>query len=255
MTSPLGAALWASSIAGPTALGAALTGVALPLPLVASALAAHTALVGLAVASPSLGAFGRAVTQSARGVALTFDDGPDPEFTPRVLDALAAHGATATFFLVGERLVAHPDVARRVVAEGHAVGAHGWTHDPWYALSSRARLSASMDREDDAHRAILGRAPRLFRPPIGVASPPVVEVARARGRELVAWTKRTRDGLPRAAPDDVARRALWRVREGDIVLLHDAAMGARVRPAGVEALHTILTQLRRLGLEARALEG
>ncbi len=255
MTSPLGTAVWATSVSGPLALGATLAGVQLPVLLLGSALLVHVSLVAAAVACPSLEAFGPAIKRAPRGVALTFDDGPDPVHTPRVLDALAARGAKATFFVVGERLAAHPGLARRIAAEGHALGAHGWTHDPLYALRSRAQLSASMDLEDAAHVAILGRPPRLFRPPIGVASPPVVEVARARGRALVAWTSRPRDGRADATASTVARRVSSTLRDGAIVLLHDAAMGRRAHPAGVDALPTILEELARRGLEPRALEG
>lgn len=255
MTSPVGVALWASSLAGPVALGATLSGVDVPLAALAAGLGAHLSLVGAAVACPALRAFGPAVTRCPSGVALTFDDGPDATHTPRVLDALRAHGAKATFFVVGERLVAHRDLARRIVDEGHTLGAHGWAHDPWYALRSRAHLADAMSREDDAHCEAVGSPPRLFRPPIGLASPPVVDVARARGRSIVAWTARPRDGLAGATRADVARRVARELREGAIVLLHDAAMGARSRPAGVDALPDILEEVARRGLSARALEG
>lgn len=255
MTSPLGAAVWATSASGPLLLTATLSGVELPVALLGAALVAHVSLVGVAVACPGLEAFGPAVTRAPRGVALTFDDGPDPVHTPRVLDALAARGAKATFFVVGERLAAHPALARRMAAEGHTIGAHGWTHDPLYALRSRAHLARDMAREDAAHVEVVGRAPTLFRPPVGVASPPVVDAARARGRSIVAWTTRPRDGRARAAVDAVTRRAARGLTEGAIVLLHDAAMGARARPAAVDALPEILEEMARRGLEARALEG
>ena len=107
--SPLGLALASSSVAAPVLFGGVLLGVDVPLVGIAGGLAAHLGLVGLAVANPTWRAFGPAITACEGGVALTFDDGPDPVHTPRTLDLLREHGAVATFFVVGEMIAGRID--------------------------------------------------------------------------------------------------------------------------------------------------
>lgn len=190
----------------------------------------------------------------ARGgtrVALTFDDGPDPAVTPRVLDALAQYGARATFFTIGRALEAHPDLARRLVAEGHELGNHSWRHARWDSLRpSIAEQGREIDRGERAIAAVTGRRARPpYRPPFGVKSPPFLEAAAQRNLDLVSWSLHSGDTLF-ADPERIAARVLRRVRGGDIVLMHDGHdLPGRHRFACADALPRILVGLRERGFE------
>jgi peptidoglycan-N-acetylglucosamine deacetylase len=158
---------------------------------------------------------------SGDGVALTFDDGPHPSGTPAVLDALAAAGVTATFFLVGEQVARWPRVAAEIAAAGHEIGIHGYIH----RLLLRRRvgsLALDLDRAHDVIAAATGRAPILYRPPYGVFSSGALRLVRQRGLQPLLWSTWGRDWGPRETPEAIARRAVRKLRGGGVVLLHDA---------------------------------
>ncbi len=171
---------------------------------------------------------------SGQGVVLTFDDGPDPDKTPRLLDALAAAGAPATFFLIGERAARHPGLVRRIAAEGHALGNHSWSH-PWLVLRSRRRIEAEVDRCQAAIEDAAGVSPRLARPPYGQRDWRYYQVLRARGLTPVLWSLDLRDYLG-TAPPKLLRR-LSRARPGELVLAHD---GDPLAPHTVDAIEAWL---------------
>jgi peptidoglycan/xylan/chitin deacetylase (PgdA/CDA1 family) len=154
-------------------------------------------------------------------IALTFDDGPHPEGTPAVLDALDRAGARATFFLVGERVERAPHVAREIVARGHAVAIHGYRHRSLMRLGPRA-IDHDLDRAAELIGAATGLAPTLHRAPYGTYSWPSLRAVRRRGWTPVLWTRWGRDWSRRATPASIARLAAGDLRDGDVVLLHDA---------------------------------
>ncbi len=200
---------------------------------------------------PSLGAFGPIILRAPAGsgrVAITFDDGPDPEWTPQVLDALEAAGARATFFLVGQRVEQHPELARRLVQAGHQVAHHSHSHR-WDLMFWRPALLADFDAGLAALQAATERIPRFFRPPIGILAPEVVDAAQSRGMQLTGWSVRPYDTRLRE-PDELVRRVASKVRDGSIVLLHDGAMRPGFTPPAVAALPFILGDLERRGLQA-----
>jgi peptidoglycan/xylan/chitin deacetylase (PgdA/CDA1 family) len=155
------------------------------------------------------------------GVALTFDDGPHPEGTPAVLEILAAAGATATFFLVGEQVARWPGIAAEISAAGHEIGLHGHAH----TLLLR-RGVASLDRDLERAQAVIeaatGCEPRLYRPPYGVFSSGALQLVRRRGWQPLLWSRWGRDWGARETPAAIAGRATRKLRGGDVVLLHDA---------------------------------
>ena len=152
-------------------------------------------------------------------MAITFDDGPNPVVTPGVLELLERYGATATFFLIGQRVRAFPALAREIVERGHAVGNHTETHPSLTFLSS-GRIAEELERCDDAIMAATGKRPRWMRPPYGYRSPSLDSIVRRRGGAGVAmWNVAARDWRTHA-PEPVIQR-LRRARGGDIVLLHD----------------------------------
>jgi peptidoglycan/xylan/chitin deacetylase (PgdA/CDA1 family) len=180
-----------------------------------------------------------------RRVALTFDDGPDPEWTPRVLDVLAGRRAPATFFLVGERAARSPHVVRAVAAAGHEVASHGWSHASLWRCGPR-RTAAEIARAHEALGALAGRPPRHFRPPWGMVNAAMFPVLRHVGERCVFWSIQPEGLRPRAGAAQAAH-VLRRVHPGAIVDLHDAD-GVPGAPARLlEALPPMIDGLREAG--------
>jgi peptidoglycan-N-acetylglucosamine deacetylase len=186
-------------------------------------------------------------------VALTFDDGPDPTWTPAVLDALQAAGAAATFFALGRSAVAHPDLVRRIAAEGHAVGVHGHDHARHTELEA-AQGAADLDRALHALDDI-GLRIAVWRTPWGVEADWTRELAASRGLRLVHWTADTHDWRG----DDAAAMlaAIERdVMPGAVVLAHDG-LGPGARRDGCSETVALIAPLvalcRARGLATEAL--
>lgn len=179
---------------------------------------------------------------AGRRVALTFDDGPDPQRTPAVLDLLARQGVRATFFVVGARAEAHPELVRRMAAEGHVVGNHSYTHSWRFPLRSLGRTVEELRRTGEVLHRITGLRPRLFRPPFGVTNPTIARAVRRLGLDPVGWSIRSLDTMGQS-PERVAARILRRLHPGAVILLHD-------RCAGSERLVGLLVE----GLRSRDLE-
>ena len=208
-------------------------------------------LFGLGAASPKNALFGDFFWHGSRSlgaVALTFDDGPHPVYTPEVLSILDRYHAKATFFMLGKRVRLYPEVARSVAANGHAVGSHCYNHGS-LLLASRGKVRSEIVEAEAAFVETLGQRPRFLRAPFGFHPPFVVREASQRGYLLVGWSVSPHDSshLP---PEILVRRALARVRPGDILLLHD---GGGDRQATVEALPAILEGLRQKGLRCVSL--
>lgn len=190
----------------------------------------------------------------ADGVSLTFDDGPHPQGTPTVLEALREAGATATFFLAGEQVERRPALTAEIVAAGHRVELHCHRHRNLLRLSVREFL-------DDAERAraaiedATDQAIADFRPPYGIFSAATLRAVRRRGWRPVLWSRWGRDWARGATPESIARRSTSGIGAGDIVLLHDAdyysAGGSWVRTA--TALPLILAELETRGLKTISL--
>ncbi|WP_250007586.1 polysaccharide deacetylase family protein [Actinoplanes sp. M2I2] len=210
---------------------------------------------GSAVSGPVIHvADGRVVAERlpSRTVALTFDDGPDPVWTPRILDALRRHGATATFFVVGAQVNEHPELVRRIVAEGHQLGLHSFTHRDLTTMSEpRRRLEFELTRNAVAHAT--GQDVRLFRPPY-LASPAKVDRAAlalitAAGRDGYTTVLADRDTTDWRRPSvkTIAGLAVPGGSAGAVVLMHD---GGGDRSNTVEALDVVLPRLAAQGHRA-----
>lgn len=251
MTSGRAALLVAT--AGALALGARSIVVApLPLWFALFAWTGYAGLVTWGVLSPSLEMFAKVVwrgPEGARGVALTFDDGPHPEFTRAVLEALDRAGAKATFFVVGEKGARHPEILREIVARGHLLGVHGHRHDRALAFRSFERVRSDLADAVGVVASATGERPVFYRPPVGQTNPQIARAAKELGLTIVGWSLRGLDGV-RAKPDRVTARIVPRLRDGAIVLLHDSAEKDDHKPAAPEALPGILVAMRMRGLEA-----
>jgi peptidoglycan/xylan/chitin deacetylase (PgdA/CDA1 family) len=194
---------------------------------------------------------------AARGeVALTFDDGPDPDITPRVLDLLDRRQARATFFLIGRRAETYPDLAAEIVRRGHRVGNHTYTHPVSFSL----RVGRSLEREvraaQDAIARASGERPTDFRAPAGFRNLWLDRLLWRSGLRLVSWTRRGYDTVERR-PEHVLRRLLRDLQAGDVLLLHDGSPAYTVRnqPVVLEALPRLLDEIAARGLRAVPFSG
>ncbi|MEU8515138.1 polysaccharide deacetylase family protein [Kitasatospora sp. NPDC048722] len=177
-------------------------------------------------------------------VALTFDDGPDPVHTRRVLEILDRYGVRATFFCVGHHAVALPDEVRRIAAAGHEVGNHSWSH-PFLADLTVNQLREQLDRTAEAVARVTGTAPTRFRPPYGALSPEVPSALEGHPATLTMFDVDSRDWT-RPGPERIAATVLESAGPGSVVLMHE---GAGDRGQTVQALPSVVEGLLDRGLE------
>jgi peptidoglycan/xylan/chitin deacetylase (PgdA/CDA1 family) len=188
----------------------------------------------------------RSRVNGAGCVALTFDDGPDPVDTPKLLDLLREKGVKATFFVIGKRADQYPEIVRRTWAEGHLVANHTWSHDSLFCFLTPGRLRAEIERGTESVRRSCGFRPRFFRSPVGMRHPLLGPYLRDAGLEYISWTIRTLDTFT-ANSSVLARRILNKAVSGDIILLHDHLPGGA--DAMLEALPRVIDELRGRGFE------
>ncbi len=153
-------------------------------------------------------------------IALTFDDGPHPIHTPQVLAVLEKHQVKATFFCIGKRAAAYPDLLRAIHEHGHTVGNHSFTHAPSIGFLGKAAWLNEIEQADRTIAAVIGRRPRFFRPPYGVTTPHLAAAIKASGHATIGWRVRPYDTLERP-PQRLAGSILRKTKPGHIILLHD----------------------------------
>jgi peptidoglycan/xylan/chitin deacetylase (PgdA/CDA1 family) len=188
------------------------------------------------------------VRTSKKAVALTFDDGPDPASTPKLLDLLARHRVFATFFVTGKNAAAHPEIIEEILFRGHSIGNHSYHHDNILMLKS----SRILKREIEATQQILARSgiiPLAFRPPVGVTSPRLAAVLRETGLYVLNFSRRARDRGNRRI-NGISKRILSGLGAGDIVMLHDTRPhNAALDRRWLKEIERVLSGIRVKGLE------
>ena len=180
-----------------------------------------------AVEAPENQLFGATLVAGApteREVALTFDDGPNPPYTDRILDVLHAERARATFFVVGRAAAAYPATLRRIVRDGHALGNHTWDH-PHMIVESTAAMRAELLRTDATIAAITGVHPNLMRPPFGARDFAVIGEAHKLGYRVVMWSVPLPKDWEQPGDATIAKRVVDNVEDGSIIVLHDGNRG------------------------------
>jgi peptidoglycan/xylan/chitin deacetylase (PgdA/CDA1 family) len=182
-------------------------------------------------------------------VALTFDDGPHPEGTPAVLEALRERGASAVFFLCGEQVERDPSLAGEIVAAGHTVAVHGHRHRNALRLAPQTFVD-DLERGIAAIGQATGIPPALFRPPYGIFSFPGIVEVRAHGLEPLLWSRWGHDWRTDRSPGEIASEATEELRAGDVLLLHDADHYSHPGcwRGTVAALPAILDRIESVGL-------
>lgn len=223
-----------------------------PVAICAVTYAAAWSLPALAPVMPSLCralSLPRRLADGRGRVALTFDDGPHPEGTPAVLEALERAGARATFFLVGEQVERRPALAAEIAAAGHCIALHGHRHRNLLRVPPRA-LADDLDRAAGVVAEATGRAPAMYRPPYGIFSAAGLVLVRRRGLAPLLWSRWGYDWRARATPESIAAKVTEELAEGDVLLLHDAdfysADGSWRRT--VAALPRVFDEIARRGL-------
>ncbi len=178
-------------------------------------------------------------------IALTFDDGPDPEETPLILDLLSQYQAKATFFVLGKKVEQYPELAAREVLEGHEIANHTYTHRYFNRPITREVLNSEITRTDEAILRATGQKPVLFRPPGGYYGQAVVDGAKQAGYKTVLWSwHQDTEDWNRPGTEKIIRKVLTNARNGDIILFHDHVEGKSQTAA---ALQKILPELSNRG--------
>lgn len=230
-------------------------------PALASVAANHVAItaIGLWPRSQWLGPNILSLPDAAvarREITLTFDDGPDPQVTPQVLDVLDAYQAQATFFCIGRRVTQYRELAQEIVRRGHRIENHSHAHRHTFSVSGLGRIEAEILRGQAAIAEAVGREPRFFRAPAGLRNVFLDPVLHKLDLRLASWTRRGFD-TTRRDPDQVLRRLSRGLAAGDLLLLHDghAACTPGGQPVVIEVLPRLLDacqvhQLRPVTLDA-----
>jgi peptidoglycan/xylan/chitin deacetylase (PgdA/CDA1 family) len=211
--------------------------------LFAACMAPRSRLLG-----PNLSRLPAALARQGQ-VALTFDDGPDPEVTPQVLDLLAEHRAPATFFAIGRRADEHPGVVEEIARRGHRLENHTYRHAYTFAFQGPRSQGRDVDAAQDCLERLTGRRPAWVRAPAGFRNPWLDLVLARRGLRLASWTRRGYDTVDRD-PRRVAARLVKGLAAGDVLLFHDgsAARRGNGRPVVLEALRRLLDAIAQQGL-------
>jgi len=187
----------------------------------------------------------RSQVNDAGSVALTFDDGPDPVDTPRLLDMLREKGVKATFFVVGKRAEQYPEIVRRARDEGHLIANHTWSHPNLFCFLTPRRLRAEIERGTESIHRSCGFRTRYFRSPVGLRHPLLAPYLKQAQLEFISWRIRSFDTVTTNS-SVLARRILNKVTGGDIILLHDRLPSGT--DAMLKALPGIIDEIRSRGL-------
>ena len=174
-------------------------------------------------------------------VALTFDDGPVPGKTESILNILKSNGVKATFFCIGNRIEKHPELAKRIIEEGHIIGNHSYSHHPAIDFFPESKLQKELNETNQITETVTGVKMRMFRPPYGVTTPPLANTIRKNQFICVGWSIRSLDTVIHN-DQKLINRVTNRIKGGDIVLLHDTS------DTTIRSLQTIIDKIRSKGL-------
>lgn len=181
-----------------------------------------------------------------KSIALTFDDGPDPESTPRILETLRENDLKAAFFVIGKKAAKYPDLLKQMVEEGHVIGNHSYSHHYLIGLFSKKKLRSDIAHCNETIRDITGKTPVLFRPPFGVTNPRYAAVLKELQMHSVGWSLRSMDTRARNKYQ-IIQKIISKLRPRDIVLLHDHL------PLTADSLADIIGHCREMGIKIEPL--
>ncbi len=159
-------------------------------------------------------------SKNRKAIAITFDDGPVKDFTPRLLDLLKCENIPAAFFLIGKSIEGNEALVKRMVDEGHVIGNHSYSHTYWFSLNKSETMFSDMKKCDDEIFRVTGKRPKFFRPPYGVINPMVKNAIEKGSYACIGWSIRTYDTNAKSA-EQLLQKSLKNLSNGDIVLFHD----------------------------------
>lgn len=174
-------------------------------------------------------------------VALTFDDGPDPNTTGRILDTLRKRHAKATFFVTGENAEKYPETVRRIVEEGHVIGNHTYRHSVRFTVSRREYVRNDLHLAGNVIYNITGRRPKLFRPPFGVTNPVISDAIRKEKLSCIGWSIRTFDTIYKSEKR-ICEKISGKLSGGEVILMHDRC----IKDTGI--IEKVIDSIERKGL-------
>ncbi len=177
-------------------------------------------------------------------VALTFDDGPHPTFTPQILDILNKYDVKATFFMIGQRMEQYPDIAREVIDQGHEIGNHTYTHPRNLKADTEGQVIRELDQCEQVIERMTGKRTHLFRPPRGLIDGTVFNIAQEEGYRTILWTV-CADHHDAPTPELMAERVFKHIRPGGIILAHDGTFNSRWKD--VKATELIIVGMKKRG--------
>ncbi|MGB7395251.1 MAG: polysaccharide deacetylase family protein [Pricia sp.] len=180
-------------------------------------------------------------------VSISFDDGPHPKFTPKVLKLLEQHGAKATFFVIGQQAEKHPDIVKQILLEGHSIGNHTYSHSKAFGFYGTAKVKEELARTKSIVNKITGLEMNLYRPAFGVTNPQIEKVVKSLALHSIGWSVRSLDTTWRSEKG-ILSRITSTVSKGDIILMHDTS------EKSVAVLEQLLVFLRQRELKSVTVE-
>lgn len=158
-------------------------------------------------------------------IALTFDDGPHPEFTPKVLELLEKHNAKATFFCIGKNVKTSPEIIQLIDYKNHTIGNHSFSHSNRIDFNDKNGWLEEVNSTDLAIQKIIGKKPKFFRPPFGVTTSHLAKAIQETNHKVIGWNVRSFDTVSNQTPEKIVERILKKVKSGSIILVHDHLPG------------------------------
>ena len=181
-------------------------------------------------------------------VVLSFDDGPDPEITPKLLELLKKYKIKANFFILGKRAKRYPEIVKRIREEGHEICSHGYSHKKVH-LMKRDRFLEEIEETERIIESIIGERPRFYRAPHGFIRYDLYRLLRKKGYKIVAWSIGVWDTDTDITPETIVKRAKGKIKGGDIILLHDGDESyTRPQTSMLKALPEIINEVKKRGL-------
>lgn len=180
---------------------------------------------------------------SKNQIAITFDDGPHPEFTPKALDLLKEHHAKATFFCIGKNVEEHPELLKRIISEGHLAGNHTYSHSNSFGFFGAQKVISELKKTNKIIKDLTGKEMKLYRPAFAVTNPSIEEAVRELKPYSIGWNVRSLDTTSRSEKQ-ILKRIIKKLSKGDVVLLHDTSQKS------INVLEQLLLFLEEKNLES-----
>jgi len=218
-------------------------------------LLAHAAVLIWGIADIRLQFFTRAkcrIPEATQSVALTFDDGPDPELTPDILDLLKAHNMHATFFVIAQRAHQHPDIVKRACAEGHTIGCHDLEHRWTANFRMVGRMVRDIGAAQEIIAAITGQKPTLYRPPVGLTNPQTPIALSRLHMTCAGWNRSAREGGNRISAN-IRKIGDLNCKPGDVILLHDCLPKREYRRIILENMERLMMRMKERKIGSRGI--